>query len=118
LSALKKALGDERFAAAWADGEARSLEASIAEALSQPESAAAEAARAQQEHLGGLTPRERQVAALIVQGKSNKEIAAAMTVTLKTAEAYVSRILHRLGFNSRAQIAVWAKDKDLSGPAG
>jgi predicted ATPase/DNA-binding CsgD family transcriptional regulator len=63
---------------------------------------------------GGLTARERQVVALIRQGKSNREIAAAMTVGEKTVETYVTRILNKLGFDSRVQIAVWAVEKGLS----
>lgn len=62
---------------------------------------------------GGLTAREREVAALIAQGKSNREIAEAMTVGVKTVETYVTRILGKLGFNSRVQIATWAMEKKL-----
>ncbi len=60
---------------------------------------------------GGLTAREREVAALIAQGKSNKEIAEAMTLSNRTVEAHISNILSKLGFTSRAQIAVWASAK-------
>jgi predicted ATPase/DNA-binding CsgD family transcriptional regulator len=62
---------------------------------------------------GGLTAREREVAALIAQGKSNREIAEAMTVGVKTVETYVTRILNKLGFDSRVQIATWAVEKGL-----
>jgi DNA-binding CsgD family transcriptional regulator len=63
---------------------------------------------------GGLTAREREVARLIAQGKSNREIAEAMTVGVKTVETYVTRILNKLGFDSRVQIATWAIEKGLS----
>jgi DNA-binding CsgD family transcriptional regulator len=62
---------------------------------------------------GGLTVREREVAALIAQGKSNREIALVMTVGAKTVETYVTRILNKLGFDSRVQIATWAVEKGL-----
>jgi len=65
------------------------------------------------EKFGGLTEREREVAALIAQGKSNREIAEAMTVGVKTVETYVTRILNKLGFDSRVQIATWAVKKGL-----
>lgn len=65
------------------------------------------------EKFGGLTEREREVAALIAQGKSNREIAEAMTVGVKTVETYVTRILNKLGFDSRVQIATWAVEKGL-----
>src|SRR5262249_29264109 len=66
------------------------------------------------EDLGGLTPREREVAILIAQGQSNRAIAAALVVGGKTVEAHTSRILPKLGFSSRAQIAAWAVDKGLA----
>jgi DNA-binding CsgD family transcriptional regulator len=65
------------------------------------------------EKFGGLTEHEREVAALIPQGKSNREIAEAMVVSVKTVETYVTRILNKLSFDSRVQIATWAVEKDL-----
>jgi DNA-binding NarL/FixJ family response regulator len=50
---------------------------------------------------------------LIAQGKSNREISEAMTVGVKTVETYVTRILNKLGFDSRVQIATWAVEKGL-----
>ncbi len=63
---------------------------------------------------GELTEREREVAALIAQGKSNREIADVLVVGYRTVEAHVSNILSKLGFTSRAQIAVWAVEKGLA----
>jgi DNA-binding CsgD family transcriptional regulator len=63
---------------------------------------------------GGLTQREREVAALISRGKSNREIADALVVAPHTIETHVSSILSKLGFTSRTQIAVWATEKGLS----
>ena len=57
---------------------------------------------------------EREVAVLIAQGKSNREVAEAMIVGVKTVETYVTRILDKLGLDSRVQIAIWAKDKGLT----
>lgn len=62
---------------------------------------------------GGLTMREREVAALIAEGKTSREIAELLVVTERTAEVHVSNILRKLGFTSRAQIAVWAVEKGL-----
>ncbi|MGE5222281.1 MAG: LuxR C-terminal-related transcriptional regulator, partial [Omnitrophica WOR_2 bacterium] len=62
---------------------------------------------------GGLTGRERQVAALITQGKSNREVADELVISEKTAERHVANILAKLGFNSRAQIAAWSVTKRL-----
>jgi DNA-binding CsgD family transcriptional regulator len=67
---------------------------------------------------GGLTRRERDTAALIVQGKSNRAIARSLGISERTVEGYVAAALSKLGFSSRAQIAVWAAEQGLgSGPA-
>ena len=63
---------------------------------------------------GGLTAREREVAALIAQGKTSRQVADLLVVSERTAEVHVSNILGKLGFTSRAQIAVWAVEKGLT----
>jgi predicted ATPase/DNA-binding CsgD family transcriptional regulator len=63
---------------------------------------------------GGLTGREREVAELIAEGKSNREIAEALVVTVRTVEAHITRILDKLGFKSRTEIAAWAVAKGLA----
>lgn len=63
---------------------------------------------------GGLTAREREIAALIAHGKSNREIADQLVISETTSERHVANILSKLGFNSRTQIAVWAVEKGLS----
>ena len=54
-----------------------------------------------------LSPRERQVAALISRGLSNGEIAVRLKLSERTAEAHAEHIRNKLGFRSRAQIAAW-----------
>jgi DNA-binding CsgD family transcriptional regulator len=68
----------------------------------------------EREQFGGLTVREREAAALIAQGKSNREIAQAMMVGVKTVETYVTRILNKLDFDSRVQVATWTMEQRLS----
>ena len=65
------------------------------------------------EKFGGLTPREREVARFLSQGKSNREIAKSLVLSERTVENHVGNILTKLGFDSRAQIAVWAAEKGL-----
>jgi non-specific serine/threonine protein kinase len=55
-----------------------------------------------------LTRRERQVAELVAEGMTNKDIAAKLTISRRTAEGHVDHILTKMGFTSRAQIAAWA----------
>jgi DNA-binding CsgD family transcriptional regulator len=69
------------------------------------------------EKFGGLTSREREVARLVSQGKSNREIAEALVLSERTVENHVGNILTKLGFDSRAQIAVWTVETGLR-PSG
>jgi DNA-binding NarL/FixJ family response regulator len=55
-----------------------------------------------------LTPREAEVLGQVGAGKSNKEIAAALHISERTARAHVSSILRKLGLSSRTQAALWA----------
>jgi DNA-binding NarL/FixJ family response regulator len=54
---------------------------------------------------GGLTRREREVAQLVAQGLSNRQIAAAAHISERTVESHVQHILDKLGFANRSQIA-------------
>jgi non-specific serine/threonine protein kinase len=54
-----------------------------------------------------LTARQREVAALVAQGLTNREIAEQLVITERTAENHVGHVLTRLGFRSRAQIGTW-----------
>jgi non-specific serine/threonine protein kinase len=55
-----------------------------------------------------LSPREREVAALIARGLSNREVGAALGITEKTAANHLEHIMTKLDLRSRAQVAVWA----------
>jgi DNA-binding CsgD family transcriptional regulator len=54
---------------------------------------------------GGLTATERQIAELVAEGRSNKEVAAVLFVSVKTVEANLSRVYAKLGLRSRAELA-------------
>lgn len=69
-----------------------------------------ESAGATNDHGGSaqpLTKRELEVAALIESGLSNREIAQRLVIAKRTADGHVERILSKLGFSSRAQVAAW-----------
>jgi DNA-binding NarL/FixJ family response regulator len=61
----------------------------------------------------GLTRRETDVVELLARGLTNREIAAALVVTEGTAENYVHRLLGKLCFNNRTQVAAWAVESGL-----
>lgn len=70
--------------------------------------------RAEAERYSGLTAREREVARLVARGKSNRNIAGDLVLSERTVESHVTNILLKLGFTSRAQIAVWATQMGLT----
>jgi DNA-binding CsgD family transcriptional regulator/sugar lactone lactonase YvrE len=65
-----------------------------------------------------LSRREREVAALVAEGLSNREIAERLFIAERTAEGHVEQIRNKLGFRSRAQVAAWvASDSARLAPA-
>lgn len=63
-----------------------------------------------------LSRREGQVAGLISEGRSNRDIAKRLFISERTADTHVQHILNKLGFNSRTQIAAWAMQHGLASP--
>ena len=63
---------------------------------------------------GVLTRREREVAALVARGLTNRQIAAELVIGERTAEMHVGNLLGKLGLTSRAQLAVWAVERGLT----
>jgi DNA-binding CsgD family transcriptional regulator len=85
-----------------------------------PRDKAASPHRTAREAFGGLTERERAVARLVAEGKTNHEIAETLVVTKRTIETHINNIMHKLALTSRAQLVVWAIEHGLlpheSGP--
>jgi DNA-binding NarL/FixJ family response regulator len=63
-----------------------------------------------------LTDREREILRLVAQGKANKEIAAELVISERTARTHVSSILSKLDLHSRTQAALWAVREGLAPP--
>ena len=104
----RQALGETAFQAAYHRGLDLPAEDAVAYALQQPPDKPADKPQAPVVSEGmPLTPRELQVAWLVAGGRSNKEIAAALVISQRTAEGHMDRILTKLGFTSRAQVAAW-----------
>jgi DNA-binding NarL/FixJ family response regulator len=83
----------------------------IAEFISRPEPACPSP-----ELLDELTPREREVVALVALGLSNREIAEQLVVTPATAKAHVSRAMIKLHAHDRAKLVVFAYEAGLAAP--
>lgn len=104
------------FETAFRKGLEMSLSDAVADALeerreSQPPKAPAPATTS-------LSPRERQIAQLVATGLTNREIAAKLVLSERTAETHVQNILNKLGFRSRSEIAAWAAGPDATVAAG
>jgi non-specific serine/threonine protein kinase len=110
-TALRAKLGDQAFEKAVDRGKLLGLEETVALATGT-ESARTPASESSADAASSpLTPREHQIAELIAQGMSNKEIAASLVIAQRTAEGHVEHILVKLGFSSRSQIAGWVADR-------
>jgi predicted ATPase/DNA-binding NarL/FixJ family response regulator len=64
-----------------------------------------------------LTPRERQVAALVASGRTNRQIGRVLGISEKTAEVHLHHVMSKLDARSRAEVAAWAVTHQLSTPA-
>jgi non-specific serine/threonine protein kinase len=117
VMAARSALGKVMFGEAWAAGQAMTLEQAIScvravEAFS-PSTTAHRTAPPRHTHGSPLTSREREVAALVARGLTNRQIATLLVVTEGTAASHVEHIRTKLGFHSRAQIAAWAIENKM-----
>jgi non-specific serine/threonine protein kinase len=61
-----------------------------------------------------LSVRERQIARLITQGRSNREIAETLVLSIKTVESHVKNVSKKLRVGKRAEIAAWVARQGLS----
>jgi DNA-binding NarL/FixJ family response regulator len=73
----------------------------------------ADSVRSPKRPVANLTPREREVLTLVADGASNRQIAATLVVSERTARTHVSAILMKLGLVSRTQAALWAVHQGL-----
>jgi DNA-binding NarL/FixJ family response regulator len=68
------------------------------------------------EALRHLTARERQVVQLLAEGRSNKEVASVLDITVKTAETHRSNVFHKLGIHSVAELVRFAVRNNIIEP--
>jgi DNA-binding NarL/FixJ family response regulator len=117
--AIEQALAAARgIGADWLAAELEGLAARARLSVGGPgEDEAPPAAAPAEDEPFGLTPRERQVLALVAQGATNREIGAELYMAEKTASVHVSRILAKLDVRSRTEAAAVAHRHGLEGAA-
>jgi non-specific serine/threonine protein kinase len=123
-TAVRARLGEDRFGAAWDAGRALSLDQAATEALvfatapvrsTEPVRVPAASRPATTPDFPvALSPREREVLALLAQRLTDKEIAAALFIGHRTAETHVASICNKLGVNSRREAAAIAARHGLA----
>jgi predicted ATPase/DNA-binding NarL/FixJ family response regulator len=107
LADARRSLGPIAYQRAWDNGHSSTLEQAVAlvEALTVAPAGAL--------RTGALSARELEVARLLAQGLTNKQIAAELVVSAATVRSHVEHILDKLDLRSRAQVAVWASQQGL-----
>ncbi|MEV7733824.1 LuxR C-terminal-related transcriptional regulator [Streptomyces sp. NPDC088921] len=101
-----RALGAAAFTAAYDRGAGLTLSELVGHALQEPGLPDATDPAPDRPRIR-LTPREAQVAELVAEGLANQQIADRLVIARRTAEGHVERILNKLGFHTRTQIATW-----------
>jgi serine/threonine-protein kinase PknK len=106
VEAARGALGVRAYDTAYAAGRALTEDEGIAYALGARLPGPKRAAKPDEAPI--LTAREQQVAALVGQGLSDRDIAERLVISRRTAEGHVANGLSKLGFTSRTQLAAWS----------
>jgi non-specific serine/threonine protein kinase len=102
----RERLGTQRFQKAFQRGQAMSVDEAIAFALDERPAAVPAA-----ESPSVLTRRELEIADLIAEGLTNRQIAERLVISVRTAETHAEHILTKLGFKSRVQVATWVSQQ-------
>jgi DNA-binding CsgD family transcriptional regulator/tetratricopeptide (TPR) repeat protein len=110
---IRAHLPEERFIAAWTEGRNLTFEQAVAAALAliAPSIPKPNQLRSRHPNTTALSRREREVAALLARGYTDRQIADTLFITIGTVGVHVHHILGKLGLYSRVQVADW-----LAGP--
>jgi len=117
--ALYRQLDEEAWSGAWEEGKAMPLEHVVEYTLTEDEEwepATLVPVPEQQpppadEPTDRLTAREQEVALLVGRGLTNRQIALELSISERTVENHISKILKKLGYSSRARIATWVAQR-------
>jgi non-specific serine/threonine protein kinase len=112
LDALRRRLGGSVFQSEWSTSQTLNLERAI-EVAEAVIARAAAAPKPPAEASSGLTSREQEILRLIVKGRSDREIADELFISVRTVQTHVANLLAKLGVHNRAEAAGVAVERKL-----
>jgi len=116
MNAIRSRLDETTFSVAWAEGGSISLTETVAYSLPKKEWALHPASTVPEVPSAGrvpsnLTRREREVAALVARGLTNRQIATALSISEHTVATHVGKIMRKRGLSSRSQLVAWVAEQ-------
>jgi non-specific serine/threonine protein kinase len=103
----RERLGKGGSETAWKEGRAMGMDRLIDYALGENEAKT-------QDDFGPLSRRERDVAKLVAEGMTNRQIGERLFISSRTVDGHVERVRSKLGVRSRTEVATWALEHGLS----
>ncbi len=118
LAATRSQLSEEAWEAAFAEGRAMGFEEAVEYALSDKKRSPPTLVPMPEEPSAAqppvvLTRREREVASLVAQGLTNRQIASELVISERTVETHVRNLLKKLGLSSRDQVSIRMSEQPL-----
>jgi non-specific serine/threonine protein kinase len=115
VNAIRSQLDETAYLSIWAEGAAMSSAETLEYALAPEEGASRPSptvpAEPSDNALDNLTRREREVAALVARGLTNRQIAAELSISEHTVATHVGKLRRKLGLSSRSQLAAWVAEQ-------
>jgi predicted ATPase/DNA-binding SARP family transcriptional activator/DNA-binding CsgD family transcriptional regulator len=112
LATARSSLGEVAWRTTLVEGRAMTLEQAIEYSLDIGEPLLPPPATHHTgENTTALTPREEEVAVLVSRGLTNRQIASELTISEHTVATHVTKILKRLGLNSRSRLSAWVAER-------
>jgi DNA-binding CsgD family transcriptional regulator len=111
VATAARALGQARFDAAFSCGYAMAMDEGAAFAVAGQQ-VPRPAPRATSESRARLTGRQLEIARLIADDLSNRQIAERLFLSERTVETHITNMLNKLGLNSRVQLSRWLAESE------